>query len=109
MRTILLFTLFLTLLNTCAQEKQVIIESEVTEIAFNNPYKFNSTIENRLKNDSKSWTRQAALLSYQKKGEYKKTLKLFALESDKKPQHLLQSNKLIQLKPNTLLLMLDLL
>ena len=84
MRITLLFTFLLSFLNTCTQKEQVSIESTITEIEFNNPYKFNSTIEERLKKDTLPWKHQTALLSYQKKGDYKKTLELLDLDSEKK-------------------------
>ena len=72
MRITLLFTFLLIFLSGCAQEKQVIIESAITEIQFSNPYKFNSVIEEELKKDTKPWKHQTALLLHQKKGDYKK-------------------------------------
>jgi len=59
------------------------IDGAITEIAFNNPYKFNSEIEEKLKTDTQPWKRQTASLSYQKKGAFKEILELFDLESGK--------------------------
>src|SRR5210317_2100733 len=84
MRIIVLLSSFFSLLNVYSQKKQVSVESSISEIEFSNPYKFNSEIEERLKKDTVPWKRQTALLSYQKKGEYKKTLELFDLELNDK-------------------------
>lgn len=66
------------------QSQEIIIEGPVEEIKFRNPYKFKSEIKQKLETDSTPWKNQTAIMSHQKKGDYRSTLELFDLEGDNK-------------------------
>ncbi len=65
--------LFLFFFNYC--EAQMSIESEVVSIAFKNPYRFNSYIEEKLEENNQMNLFQA-FLDYSNKGEFKKSQEL---------------------------------
>jgi hypothetical protein len=71
-------------INSYAQSQEMIIDGPVEEIEFSNPYKFKSEIEQKLETDSTSWKNQTAIMSHQKKGDYRSTLELFDLEDNNK-------------------------
>jgi hypothetical protein len=69
---------------SCAQGQEMTIEGPVEEIEFTNPYKFKSDIKQKLETDSSPWKNQTAIMSHQKKGDYRSTLELFDLEANNK-------------------------
>ena len=85
MRKMILYISVVFLLYCQKSKTQVIIESQPTKIEFNNPYKFNSYIEEKVSDKNKPWNSQSAFLDYALKGEFLKAQEIDDIAQQKQP------------------------